>query len=81
MTRDSRFQVTPSSSPILERVGLVVDRSNAAAAVKAIVAVEDFELRQVLMGQSSFWPDPFTTFAAAAAKTSTIWMGTSVLPT
>jgi alkanesulfonate monooxygenase SsuD/methylene tetrahydromethanopterin reductase-like flavin-dependent oxidoreductase (luciferase family) len=81
VVRDSNFQVTPSPRPRRERVGLVVDGSNAAAAVKTIVSAEDSGVRQVWMTQSPFWPDTLTTFAAAAAKTSTICMGTSIVPT
>jgi alkanesulfonate monooxygenase SsuD/methylene tetrahydromethanopterin reductase-like flavin-dependent oxidoreductase (luciferase family) len=78
---DSKFQVTPSPRPRRERVGLVVDGSNAAAAVKTIVSAEDSGVRQVWMTQSPFWPDTLTTFAAAATRTSTICLGTSILPT
>jgi hypothetical protein len=56
MTMDSKFQVTPSPRPRRERVGLVVDGSNAAAAVKTIVSAEDSGVRQVWMTQSPFWP-------------------------
>jgi alkanesulfonate monooxygenase SsuD/methylene tetrahydromethanopterin reductase-like flavin-dependent oxidoreductase (luciferase family) len=79
VAKDSNFQVTPR--PRRERVGLVVDGSNAAAAAKTIVSAEDSEVRQVWMTQPPFWPDPLTTFAAAAAKTSTICMGMSIVPT
>lgn len=79
--RDSNLQVTPSTRPRRERVGLVVDGSNAAAAVKTVVSAEAAGVRQVWMGQPPFWPDVMTTFAAAAAKTSTICLGTSIVPT
>jgi F420-dependent oxidoreductase-like protein len=78
---DSNIQASPSPRPSRERVGLVVDGSNAAAAVKTIVSAEDSGVRQVWMTQPPFWPDSLTTFAAAAAKTSTICMGTSIVPT
>lgn len=81
VTRDSNFQVTTSPRPIRERIGLVVDGSNAAAAVKSIVSAEDSGVRQVWMTNSPVWPDPLTIFAAAAAKTSAICMGTSIVPT
>jgi F420-dependent oxidoreductase-like protein len=58
-----------------------VDGSNAAAAVKTIVSAEESGVRQVWMTQSPFWPDALTTFAAAATRTSTICLGTSILPT
>jgi F420-dependent oxidoreductase-like protein len=81
VTGDSNFQVTPGPRPRRERVGLVVDGSNAASAVKTIVSAEDSGVRQVWTTNSPFWPDPLTAFAAAAAKTSTICMGTSIVPT
>jgi alkanesulfonate monooxygenase SsuD/methylene tetrahydromethanopterin reductase-like flavin-dependent oxidoreductase (luciferase family) len=81
MTKDSNFQDTQSLRPRRERLGLVVDGSNAAAAVKTIVSAEAARVRQVWMTQPPFCPDVMTTFAAAAAKTSTICMGTSIVPT
>ena len=64
-----------------ERVGLVIDGTNAAAAVKTIAAAEAAGVRQIWMGQPPFWPDTLTTLAAAATKTSTIRLGTSIVPT
>jgi F420-dependent oxidoreductase-like protein len=81
VAKDSNIQSTTGLRPRRERVGLVVDSSNAAAAVKTIVSAEDCGVRQVWTTNSPFWPDPLTTFAAAAAKTSTISMGTSIVPT
>jgi F420-dependent oxidoreductase-like protein len=64
-----------------ERVGLVIDGTNAAAAVKTIAAAEAAGVRQIWMAQPPFWPDTLTTLAAAATKTSTIRLGTSIVPT
>ena len=64
-----------------ERVGLVIDGTNAAAAVKTIAAAEVAGVRQIWMGQPPFWPDTLTTLAAAATKTSTIRLGTSIVST
>ena len=64
-----------------ERVGLVIDGTNAAAAVKTIAAAEAEGVRQIWMAQPPFWPDTLTTLAAAATKTSTIHLGTSIVPT
>jgi hypothetical protein len=50
VARDSNLQVTPSTPstrPRRERVGLVVDGSNAAAAVKTVVSAEAAGVRQV----------------------------------
>ena len=81
MTRDSGSQVYTSGQPIRERVGLVVDGSNAEVAIKTIVAAEDAGVRQIWMTQPPFWPDVLTTFAAAATNTSTVRFGTSIVPT
>jgi alkanesulfonate monooxygenase SsuD/methylene tetrahydromethanopterin reductase-like flavin-dependent oxidoreductase (luciferase family) len=69
--KDSGLQVRPSRS-IRERVGLVVDGINAAAAAKTIAAAEAAGVAQIWMAQPPFWPDTLTTLAAAATKTSTI---------
>jgi F420-dependent oxidoreductase-like protein len=65
----------------LERVGLNVDGANAAAAVKTIAAAEAAGVQQIWMGQAPSWPDTLTTLAAAATKTSTVRLGTSIVPT
>jgi alkanesulfonate monooxygenase SsuD/methylene tetrahydromethanopterin reductase-like flavin-dependent oxidoreductase (luciferase family) len=81
VTKNSGFQVPSSLKPIRERVGLIVDGTNAAAAVKTIAAAEAAGVRQIWMVQSPWSPDALTTFAAAAAKTSTVCLGTSIVPT
>jgi F420-dependent oxidoreductase-like protein len=81
VTRDSGLQVYTSGQPIRERIGLVVDGSNAEVAVKTIVAAEDAGVRQIWMSQPPVWPDVLTTFAAAATNTSTVRFGTSIVPT
>jgi F420-dependent oxidoreductase-like protein len=87
VTKDSGFQFASSSRPTRERVGLnvdgtnVTDGTNAAAAVKTIVAAEAAGVRHIWTNQAPWSPDVLTTFAAAAAKTSTIRLGTSIVPT
>jgi F420-dependent oxidoreductase-like protein len=81
VTKDSGLQVSPSRPPTRERVGLVIDGTNAAATVKTIAAVEAAGVRQIWMAQTPFWPDTLTTLAAAAIKTSTVRLGTSIVPT
>ena len=51
MTNSENPQVVSSSRPIRERVGLIVDGANAAAAVKTIVAAEDAGVRQIWVAQ------------------------------
>ncbi len=58
-----------------------MDGTNAAAAVKTIAAVEAAGVRQIWIVQSPWSPDILTTFAAATTKTSTIRLGTSIVPT
>jgi F420-dependent oxidoreductase-like protein len=77
---DQSLQVS-SLPPIRERVGLVVDGSNAAIAVKTIIAAEAAGVRQIWMAQRPVLPDVLTMFAAAATRTSTVRLGTSITPT
>jgi F420-dependent oxidoreductase-like protein len=82
VTKDSGLQVSPNRLPTTrERVGLVVDGSNAAAATKTIVAAEAAGVQQIWMVQPPWSPDVLTTFAAAATQTSTVRLGTSIVPT
>ena len=67
--------------PTRECVGLGIDGSNSATAVKSIVAAEDAGVRRIWMAQIHNLPDALTTIAAAAEKTSTVNLGTSIIPT
>src|ERR671919_1934116 len=80
---DLGFQVSPSrlQPTTRERVGLVVDGANAAAAIKTIAAAEADGVPQIWMVQPPSGPDTLTTLSAAATKTSTIRLGTSIVPT
>jgi F420-dependent oxidoreductase-like protein len=80
VTKNSGSQVHLNRSTH-SRIGLVIDGTNAMAAVKTIAAAEAAGVRQIWMVQSPFWPDVLTTLAAAATKTSTIHLGTSIVPT
>jgi F420-dependent oxidoreductase-like protein len=82
VTKDSGLQVSPNRLPTTrERVGLVLDGSNATATTKTIVAAEAAGVRQIWMVQPPSGPDTLTTLAAAAIKTSTVRLGTSIVPT
>ena len=81
MTKDSDLQVSPSRRPIRECVGLIVNGTNAAAAIKTIVAAETAGVKQIWMVQPPWSPDVLTTLAAAAIKTSLVRLGTSIVPT
>lgn len=80
---DLGFQVSPSrlQPTTRERVGLVVDGSNATAATKTIAIAEAAGVQQIWMVQPPWSPDVLTTFAAAATQTSTVRLGTSIVPT
>ena len=80
---DFGFQVSPTRllPTTRERVGLVVDGTNAVAAIKTIAAAEAAGVQQIWMAQPPSSPDVLTTLAAAATKTSTIRLGTSIVPT
>ena len=81
MTKDSDLQVSPSRRPIPECVGLIVNGTNAAAAIKTIAAAETAGVQQIWMVQPPWSPDVLTTLAAAAIKTSIVRLGTSIVPT
>jgi F420-dependent oxidoreductase-like protein len=81
MTSGKNYQVGSSSRSIRERVGLAINGTNAAAAVETIVTAEDAGVRQIWMAQPPNLPDALTIFVAAAVKTSTVILGTSIIPT
>src|ERR1044072_2543814 len=79
--KDSDLQVSPSRLPIRERIGLVVNGANAATAIKTIAATETAGIRQIWMTNTPWFPDVLTILAAAAIKTSTVRLGTAIIPT
>jgi F420-dependent oxidoreductase-like protein len=81
MTKDSDLQVFPGRRPIRDCVGLIVNGTNAAAAIKTIAAAETAGVQQIWMAQTPWSPDVLTTLAAAAIKTSIVCLGTSIVPT
>ncbi|GCE14443.1 LLM class flavin-dependent oxidoreductase [Tengunoibacter tsumagoiensis] len=82
---ENQFAPTGAPQPpvrsLRERVGLVIDGTQAQAAVKAIVEAEAAGVRQVWSIQAPTTPDTLTTFAAAAVQTKTIRLGTAIVPT
>ena len=68
MTINKNPTVVSSSRLIRERVGLIVEGVNSAAAVNTIVAAEDAGIRQIWMSQPPNLPDVLTTFAARGIK-------------
>ncbi len=81
MTKNSDLQVSPSRRPTRERIGLIVNGTNAAAAIKTIAAAETAGVQQIWMTNTPWFPDVLTTLAAAAIKTSIIRLGTAIIPT
>ncbi len=67
--------------PARERVGLAVSGTDAAAAVSTIVAAEAAGVRQTWMIQTPPAPDTLTIFAAAAVQTTSVRLGTAIVPT
>jgi alkanesulfonate monooxygenase SsuD/methylene tetrahydromethanopterin reductase-like flavin-dependent oxidoreductase (luciferase family) len=64
-----------------ERVGLAVSGTNAAEAVSTIVAAEAAGVRQIWMIQTPSAPDTLTIFAAASVLTTSVRLGTAIVPT
>ena len=80
MIKDSDLQVSSSVRPTRERIGLIVNETNAAAAIKTISSAETAGVQQIWMVQPPWSSDGLTTLAAAAIKTSTVRLGTSIIP-
>jgi F420-dependent oxidoreductase-like protein len=66
--------------PIRERVGLVVQATDVATAITRIRQAEQAGVHQVWMTQSLGTLDTLTLFAAVAAHTTRIRLGTSIVP-
>ena len=64
-----------------ERVGLVIYGPDTAAVVETIAAAEAAGVRQVWMTQGAAMPDTLSGYAAAALRTSTVRLGTAIVPT
>src|SRR5438046_4751566 len=69
-----------STLPIRERVGLVIEARDVATAINKIREAEQAGVQQVWMTQSVGMLDTLTLFAAAAAHTTHIRLGTSIVP-
>jgi F420-dependent oxidoreductase-like protein len=67
--------------PLRERVGLVINTGRARPALQAIVAAEQAGVRQIWTTQGPSAMDALTIYTLAAAQTTTIRLGTSILPT
>src|SRR5262249_33718987 len=84
MTQETSLILTAAQAqalPLRERVGLAVARLAAPTLVQTIVAAEEAGVRQLWSTQSALQPDTLTVFAAAAVQTSTIRLGSAIIPT
>jgi hypothetical protein len=69
-----------SQRPIRERVGLLIQASDAATAIDRIREAEHAGIQQAWMTQSVGMLDTLTLFAAVAAHTTHIRLGTAIVP-
>src|SRR5258706_13155058 len=67
--------------PLRERVGLAIETTSAKEAIQAVIDAEQAGVRQLWTVQGPTSIDALTVLTVAATQTSTIRMGTSVLPT
>src|SRR5437762_13563149 len=69
-----------STLPIRGRVGLVIEARDVATVINKIREAEQAGVQQVWMTQSVGMMDTLTLFAAVAAQTKQIRLGTSIVP-
>src|SRR5437764_1880223 len=69
-----------SKLPIRDRVGLVIEARDVATVITRIREAEHTGVQQTWMTQSVGMLDTLTLFAAAAAQTTRIRLGTSIVP-
>jgi F420-dependent oxidoreductase-like protein len=69
-----------SKLPVRDRVGLVIEARDVTTAITRIREAEQAGVQQVWMIQSVGMLDNLTLFAAAAAHTTQIRLGTSIVP-
>src|SRR5256885_1465576 len=69
-----------SQLPVRSRVGLAIQATDVATAINRIREAEDAGVQQAWMTQSAGMLDTLTLFAAAAAQTTRIRLGTSIVP-
>lgn len=72
---------TSAQRPRRERVGLALYGRNAAGSLSTIVAAEAAGVRQIWMTQTTPAPDTLALFAAATVQTSSVRLGTAIVPT
>src|SRR5690349_6153277 len=80
-TNDTTPVTPPTHRPTRERIGLAIYGKDAADAASTIVAAEAAGVQQVWMTQVTPAPDTLTIFTAAAVRTSSVRLGTAIIPT
>jgi F420-dependent oxidoreductase-like protein len=70
-----------SPTSLRDRVGLVVAGADSRAVIERIVAAEAAGVPRIWMTQGAAAPDTMSIFAAAAVRTTTIGLGTAIVPT
>lgn len=71
----------PETTNLRERAGLAIYGPDTAAVVETIATAEAAGVRQVWMTQSAAMPDTLAGYAAAALRTTTVRLGTAIVPT
>src|SRR5687768_3031527 len=66
---------------VRDRVGLVVAGADSRQVVDRIIAAEAAGVPRVWMTQGAAAPDTLSIFAAAAVRTTSIGLGTAIVPT
>jgi F420-dependent oxidoreductase-like protein len=81
--RQQNTQPTPTSAAptYRERVGISISGPDAAALVATIEAAEAAGVTQLWMTQGPVSTDTLTVYAAALGRTTTVRLGTSIVPT
>ncbi len=69
-----------SQLPVRDRVGLVIQATDVATTITRIHEAEHAGVQQIWMTQSVGMLDTLTLFAAVAAQTRRIRLGTSIVP-
>jgi F420-dependent oxidoreductase-like protein len=85
MSQEEKVRTIVTSSdvsqlPLRSRVGLTIQTPDVATAINRIREAEHAGVQQAWMTQSAGMLDTLTLFAAAAAQTTSIRLGTSIVP-
>ena len=79
--QNAQPQPTSAAPTYRERIGISIGGPDAAALVASIEAAEAAGVTQLWMTQNPVSTDTLTVYAAALGRTSTVRLGTSIVPT